>query len=126
MLACAAGAGESAAPFVLLAAGRGRAAAWRFWLELPLRLAGQLRQFRPEAVIAQSPFEAAAALIARVLARSRAVVICDVQGDWRSASRLYGGPSRRLLSRLADTVAAAALRRRGGTDDLSVHDPACA
>lgn len=83
----------------------------RFWLALPFRAARQLRDFQPAAVITQSPFEAAAALLARRLARVPTRVITDVQGDWRTATRLYGSPARALLRPLADGVAAAALRR---------------
>ena len=83
----------------------------RFWLTLPFRAARQLRDFQPAAVITQSPFEAAAALLARRLARVPTRVITDVQGDWRTATRLYGSPARALLRPLADGVAAAALRR---------------
>lgn len=83
----------------------------RFWLTLPFRAARQLRDFQPSAVITQSPFEAAAALVARRLARVPTRVITDVQGDWRTATRLYGSPARALLRPLADGVAAVALRR---------------
>jgi glycosyltransferase involved in cell wall biosynthesis len=83
----------------------------RFWLTLPFRAARQLRDFQPAAVITQSPYEAAAALVARRLARVPTRVITDVQGDWRTATRLYGSPARALLRPLADGIAAAALRR---------------
>lgn len=83
----------------------------RFWLALPFRAAHELRAFQPAAVITQSPYEAAAALIARRLARVPTRVITDVQGDWRTATRLYGSPARALLRPVADGVAAAALRR---------------
>ena len=83
----------------------------RFWLALPFRAAHELRAFQPAAVITQSPYEAAAALLARRLARVPTRVITDVQGDWRTATRLYGSPARALLRPLADGVAAGALRR---------------
>jgi glycosyltransferase involved in cell wall biosynthesis len=38
-------------------------------------------------------------------------VVVEVHGDWRTSTRLYGSPARRLISIVADTVAAAALRR---------------
>ena len=82
-----------------------------FWLTLPWRVARELRAFRPAAVITQSPYEAAAVLLARRLAGVDARVITDVQGDWRTATRLYGSPARALLRPLADGVAAGALRR---------------
>jgi glycosyltransferase involved in cell wall biosynthesis len=62
-------------------------------------------------VLAQGPYDAAAAIVGRTLARSRAPLIVDVHGDWRTATRLYGSPLRRLLSPLGDRLSAAALRR---------------
>jgi glycosyltransferase involved in cell wall biosynthesis len=82
-----------------------------FWALLPLRVARELRRRPTEAVLAQSPYDAAAALAGRALARSPARVVVDVHGDWRTATRLYGSPLRRLLSPLGDRVALAALRR---------------
>jgi glycosyltransferase involved in cell wall biosynthesis len=82
-----------------------------FWSTLPLRIARELRRFRPDAILAQSAYDAAAAELARALARSDARVIVDVHGDWRTATRLYGAPARRLLAPLADRLALAGLRR---------------
>jgi glycosyltransferase involved in cell wall biosynthesis len=82
-----------------------------FWLALPFRTARLLRAVEPDAVVSQSPYEAAAVLVARRLARSRAKVVLDVHGDWRSATRLYGSPLRYLLSPIADAVARVAVRR---------------
>jgi glycosyltransferase involved in cell wall biosynthesis len=82
-----------------------------FWALLPLRVARQLRRRSTDAVLAQSPYDAAAALVGRALARSRARLIVDVHGDWRTATRLYGSPLRRVLSPLGDRLCVAALRR---------------
>jgi glycosyltransferase involved in cell wall biosynthesis len=82
-----------------------------FWLLLPGRIARLLRSFRPDAIVTQSPYEAAAALLARRIAGSSTRVVAEVQGDWRTATRLYGSPVRASLARPADAVAAAALRR---------------
>ena len=49
------------------------------------------RAFRPDAIVAQSPFEAAAAL----LARTGVPVIVELHGDWRTFGRLYGSAARR-------------------------------
>jgi glycosyltransferase involved in cell wall biosynthesis len=99
-------------PFVLVGPPRpGRLSGLSFWLLLPGRVTSQLRRFRPEAVITQSPFEAAAVIVARRLSGSHAPVITDVQGDWRSATRLYGSRHRAVLSPIADALAAWALRR---------------
>ena len=90
-----------------------------FHLTLPFRVARELRRFRPDAVVAQGAHEAAATLVGRALARSRARVVLDVHGDWRTATRLYGSPSRRLVSPLADQVARAAVRRADAVRTVS-------
>ena len=77
----------------------------RFYLELPFRAARQLRRFDPHAVVAQSPYEALGVYAARLLARRKTPVIVEVHGDFRTATRLYGSPARRLLSPLADFAA---------------------
>ena len=82
-----------------------------FWFALPIRMSRLLREFRPIAVVCQTAYEGAAALLARRVARVPARVIVEVHGDWRTATRLYGSPARRALSRIADSVAAVALRR---------------
>ncbi len=90
-----------------------------FWLALPFRTARLLRELRPDAVIAQTAYEAAAVLVARRLAGSRAKLVLDVHGDWRTATRLYGSPLRRLLSPVADALAPLAIRRADAVRTLS-------
>ena len=46
-----------------------------FYARLPFRIARHIRSFEPDAVIAQSPYEAAAALLARGALRRRTPVI---------------------------------------------------
>ena len=82
-----------------------------FWLLLPARISRLIREFRPDAIVCQTAYEGAAALLARRIARVPARVVVEVHGDWRTATRLYGSPGRRALSRIADAVAAAAIRR---------------
>jgi glycosyltransferase involved in cell wall biosynthesis len=82
-----------------------------FYATLPLRIARELRRSRPDAVMTQSPYEAAAALAARRVAGSRARVVVELHGDWRTATRLYGSRLRRLLEPFTEPVARAALRR---------------
>lgn len=82
-----------------------------FWAALPVRISRLLSEFRPDAVVCQTAYEGAAALLARRIARVPARLVVEVHGDWRTATRLYGSPARRLLSGVADAVAAAALRR---------------
>jgi glycosyltransferase involved in cell wall biosynthesis len=90
-----------------------------FWLLLPLRVARLLREFRPDAVVCQTAYDAAAALLARRIARVEARVVVEVHGDWRTSTRLYGSSSRRILARLGDAVAAAALRRADAVRTVS-------
>ncbi|MDX6388439.1 MAG: hypothetical protein QOK34_2187 [Gaiellaceae bacterium] len=85
-----------------------------FFAALPLRIARELREFRPHAVLAQGAHETAAALAARKLARTDTAVIADLHGDWRAPTRLYGSKLRGLLSPVADRVALTALRNADG------------
>lgn len=81
-----------------------------FHAGLPLRVARELRRFRPHAVFVQGTHEAAAVLLGRRLAGSDAKVVLDVHGEWAGVTRLYGSPLRRLLSPAADRVAARAVQ----------------
>jgi glycosyltransferase involved in cell wall biosynthesis len=81
-----------------------------FYVRAAFAAARELRGFRPDAVIAQSPFEGLSALLARRLARVEAKLIVEVHGDWTTASRYYGSPLRRLAAPLADRAAAYAVR----------------
>ena len=93
-----------------------------FYLRLPLHVRRQIVEFRPEAIIAENPYTAAAALVGRALARGRGPqVVLEVHGDWRTATRLYGAPSRRFLSPLADLVGRTALRRADAVRALSSY-----
>jgi glycosyltransferase involved in cell wall biosynthesis len=85
-----------------------------FFAALPVRIARELRRFRPHAVLAQGAHETAAALAARKLARTDTAVIADLHGDWRAPTRLYGSKLRALLSPVADRVALSALRNADG------------
>ena len=90
-----------------------------YWLALPVRVARLLRAFRPDAVVCQTAYDAAAALVARRLSRVPARVIVEVHGDWRTSTRLYGSGARRLLGGLGDAVASAALRRADAVRTVS-------
>ena len=75
-----------------------------FYGSLPVRIARELRSFRPDAIVAQSPYEALAALAARALARSDAAVVVEIHGDWRHvvpAVRLAAAASREPCSPIA-------------------------
>ena len=81
-----------------------------FYGALPMRLAREIRAFRPDVVIVQGAEDTALALLGRRLARSRVPVVFDVHGDWRNNTRVYGSPGRRLFSPVADGLARQALR----------------
>jgi glycosyltransferase involved in cell wall biosynthesis len=85
-----------------------------FFAALPVRIARELREFRPHAVLAQGAHEAAAALAARRLAGVETAVIADLHGDWRAPTRLYGSRLRAALNPVADRVALTGLRRADG------------
>jgi glycosyltransferase involved in cell wall biosynthesis len=91
-----------------------------FYLSLPMHVARELRTFRPAVVVAQSPYEAGAALAARALARASARVLLEVHGDWRTATTLYGSPLRRLLEPASLAAARAAVR---GADAVRTVGP---
>jgi glycosyltransferase involved in cell wall biosynthesis len=90
-----------------------------FYALLPLRVARVLRAFRPEVVFSQSPFEGAAALLARRLAGVPTKVVVELHGDWRASTRLYGSSARGLLGALGDRIAAWAVRRADAVRALS-------
>jgi glycosyltransferase involved in cell wall biosynthesis len=87
-----------------------------FLPRLVLAIRREARHFRPDAIVAQGPYEAAAALVARTGAK----VVVEIHGDWRTGTRLYGSPARRLLSPLADAVGDWAVRRADGVRTLSL------
>jgi glycosyltransferase involved in cell wall biosynthesis len=90
-----------------------------FYARLPLRVRAQLRDFRPDVVIASDPFVGAAVLVGRRLARAETPLIVEVHGDWHTFTRGYGSPARRFLSPLTDRLAILALRRADATRALS-------
>jgi phosphatidylinositol alpha-1,6-mannosyltransferase len=81
-----------------------------FYARLPFVIARELHRFTPDAVIAQSPYEAIAALAGRRLAGVKTKVIVEIHGDWHTATRLYGSSLRSTLAPLADRAAAWSVR----------------
>lgn len=90
-----------------------------FHLLLPFRVARELRAHGADAVMAQGPFEGLSVLVGRRLAGSRARVIVELHGDWRTFPRLYGVPARRLLAPLTDRLGVWALRHADAVRALS-------
>jgi glycosyltransferase involved in cell wall biosynthesis len=90
-----------------------------YFLTLPFRARRELRSRPPDAVLVQGAHETWFVLVGRSLSGVRVPVILDVHGDWRSSTRLYGSPSRRLLNPIADRVARSALRRADAVRTIS-------
>jgi glycosyltransferase involved in cell wall biosynthesis len=92
--------GTGAAPrFRLLPPGAG------FYARLPGEVRREIARFRPDVIVAEDPRTATLVLFGRALARGgRPRVAAEVHGNWRHATRLYGSPSRRLLSPLVDAL----------------------
>lgn len=95
----------------------GRRGGWAFYALAPLvalKVAVGPRGVRPGAgIVCQSPFEAFGVLLySRALPQAyRPPVQIELHGDWRTASRLYGRSSRRVVAPVADRAARWALRR---------------
>ena len=92
-----------------------------FYALLPWRVLRELRRFKPDVVIAESPYEAFAVQLARAVGRSRTRVIVEVHGDWRTATRMYGSRLRKLLNPIADRIASLAVRRADAVRTLSPY-----
>jgi glycogen(starch) synthase len=90
-----------------------------YFLTLPFRTAKEIRRSQPDAVLVQGAHETWLVLKGRRLARSKVPVVLDVHGDWRTSTRLYGSPARKLLSPLADRAAVSALRHADAVRTIS-------
>ena len=91
----------------------------RFYAALPFRIAREIRSFQPVVVVAETPYEGIAIELARRLARARVRTVVEVHGDWRTSTRLYGSPLRRVLAPIGDALAAWAIRRADAVRTLS-------
>ncbi len=89
----------------------GRLEGVAFWGLLPLRVARELRRWRPDVVLSQGGQETALVLLGRALSGVSTRVIMDVHGDPRAATRLYGSPLRRVFGPLGDLLTRLAIRR---------------
>lgn len=93
-----------------------------FYVRLPFRVRRAIRKFRPEAIIAEDPRTATLVMVGRRLAGGpRAKVICEVHGDWRHSTRLYGAGGRRLLSPLVDALDRYGVRHADAVRALSLY-----
>ncbi len=71
-----------------------------FYGSLPVRARRAVREFRPQAIVAEDPRTAALVLAGR----PGVPVIAEVHGNWRHSTRLYGSSGRRALSPLVDRL----------------------
>jgi len=92
-----------------------------FYFLLPLRIARELKAFRPEAAIVQGVHESCAFLVGRRLSGVPTKLVLDVQGDWYESTRLYGSPLRRLLNPLSDAMAPIAVRGADAVKTVSTE-----
>jgi glycosyltransferase involved in cell wall biosynthesis len=88
-----------------------------FYLLLPFRVRRLVRERQPAAIVTQSPYEAAFAS----LALTGIPLVVELHGDWRTATRLYGSPLRRVLSPVADAVGVYGLRRAAAVRTVSSY-----
>jgi glycosyltransferase involved in cell wall biosynthesis len=88
-----------------------------FWLLLPFRVRRLARSHRPDAVVTQSPYEAA---LVRWSAPGARLVV-EIHGDWRTATRLYGSPFRQYLAPLADRVGTFGVRHADAVRTISAY-----
>ena len=88
-----------------------------FYALLPLRVRRLTSEHQPDAIVTQSPYEAACVWLAHTGAR----VVVELHGDWRTATRLYGSPLRRALSPPADAIGAFGLRRASAVRTISPY-----
>jgi len=122
VLAAAAGPTGSDVRFRLVRTIRPRALdGLAFYALLPFRVARELREYRPDAVLAQGAQEAALCVLGRRLGRVKTKVIADIHGDPAAPARLYGSPRRRALAPLADGLARYGLRKSDGVRTISAY-----
>src|SRR5262249_52904351 len=70
----------------------------RFYASLPFEIARELREFRPDVIVAESPYEAVAAELARRRQKSPVKLVVEVHGDWHTSTRLYGSRVRSTIA----------------------------
>ncbi len=90
-----------------------------FHVSLPMRVARELRDFEPDAVLVHGAHDVPAVLLGRRLARSKARIVLDLHGDWHASARLYGSSLRRFVAPLVDLFAKTGVRRADGVRTLS-------
>ena len=71
-----------------------------FYARVPGRVRRAARAFEAQAIVAEDPRTAALA----IAARTGVPVIAEVHGNWRHSTRLYGSPTRKVLSPVVDAL----------------------
>jgi len=71
-----------------------------FYARLPWLVRRAVRDFRPQAIVAEDPRTAALVQAGR----TGVPVIAEVHGNWRHSTRLYGSPARKALSPAVDAL----------------------
>jgi glycosyltransferase involved in cell wall biosynthesis len=82
----------------------------RFYASLPFEVMRELRDFHPDVIVAESPYEGVAVELARRRLHTHAKLVVEVHGDWKVSTRLYGSRLRATLGPLADHAAGWAVR----------------
>ena len=107
--------------FRVLARGTGADPRFRlvseFYAGLPVRVRRAVREFRPDAIVAEDLHTAALVMAGRPSVH----VIAEVHGNWRHSTRLYGSKARRALSPLVDALDGYAVRNADAVRALSAY-----
>jgi len=92
-----------------------------YYTVLPVLVGAEIRQFRPHAIVCESPYEAFCTLPVKGWMRPSPRLVVEVHGDWRTAARLYGSRWRRLFLPVSDRAATISIRRADATRAVSKY-----
>ncbi len=93
-----------------------------FYARLPFRVRSAIRRLRPDVIVAEDPRTATLVMDGRALAGGpKPRVICEVHGDWRHSTRLYGSEGRRLLTPFVDALDRYGIRHADAVRALSPY-----
>ena len=120
VLASAADGTRSSGRFELIAPAAA-ADGFAFYARLPFRVRRAIRKFRPEVIVAEDPHGDARHARPPPCGHTAREVICEVHGDWRHSTRLYGAGGRRLLSPLVDALDRYGVRHSDAVRALALH-----
>jgi glycosyltransferase involved in cell wall biosynthesis len=118
---------ERVLDYRVLARGSGAIPRWElisgsFYAMLPLLARHAIRDFQPQAIVAEDPRTATLVIAGRLHAGgAKPRVIVEVHGNWRHATRLYGSRARRALSPLVDALDVYAVRHADAVRAVSSY-----